>query len=158
MRALLQRVKRASVTVDGKITGRIEQGLLVLLGIAATDTQAEIEWMCHKIVNLRIFADADDKMNVSVRDVNGGILVVSQFTLYGDAQKGLRPSYGAAAAPAVAEPLYVRFVEHLRALMHDESLRVETGVFGAMMDVELVNDGPVTIWLDKCYSGHDDRQ
>jgi D-tyrosyl-tRNA(Tyr) deacylase len=149
MRALLQRVRRASVTVEGRITGQIEHGILVLLGVAASDTQTEIEWMCNKIAGLRIFADADGKMNLSVRDVRGGILVVSQFTLYGDAQKGFRPSYISAAHPSIAEPLYEQFVEHLRGVTQAEGLRVETGIFAAMMDVELVNDGPVTIWLER---------
>jgi D-tyrosyl-tRNA(Tyr) deacylase len=149
MRALLQRVRHASVTVEGRITGRIEHGVLVLLGVAASDTQTEIEWMCNKIAGLRIFADTEDKMNLSVRDVRGGILVVSQFTLYGDAQKGFRPSYINAAQPNIAKPLYERFVEHLRNVVRADAIPVETGVFGVMMDVELVNDGPVTIWLER---------
>jgi D-aminoacyl-tRNA deacylase len=128
----------------------IQHGLLVLLGIAATDSRAEIEWMCNKIAGLRIFADADGKMNLSVRDIlNGGVLIVSQFTLYADAQKGFRPSYTQAATPNVAEPLYDLFVGHFRHTVIGSDIAVATGVFGAMMDVELVNDGPVTIWLEK---------
>lgn len=146
MRVLLQRVKQASVTVNGVITGQIAHGILVFVGIAANDTVHEIEWMSHKITNLRIFSDEDGKMNRSVSDVQGGILLVSQFTLYGDAQKGLRPSYINAAPPEIAEPLYNRMLEHLR----DKSgLRVEAGIFAAMMNVELINDGPVTIWLER---------
>lgn len=146
MRVLLQRVKQASVTVNGVITGQIAHGILVFVGIAANDTVHEIEWMSHKITNLRIFSDEDGKMNRSVSDVQGGILLVSQFTLYGDAQKGLRPSYINAAPPEIAEPLYNQMLEHLR----DKSgLRVEAGIFAAMMDVELINDGPVTIWLER---------
>lgn len=146
MRLLLQRVKRASVTVDGKITGQIAHGLLAFVGIAATDTQREIEWMCGKMTKLRIFSDDEDKMNLSVSDVQGGILLVSQFTLYADAQKGLRPSYINAAPPEIAKPLYDQMLEHLR---QTSSLRVEAGIFAAMMEVELVNDGPVTIWLER---------
>lgn len=146
MRLLLQRVKRASVTVEGRITGQIEHGILALVGIAATDTIREIEWMTNKLTKLRIFADAEGKMNLSVSDVQGGILLVSQFTLYADAEKGLRPSYINAAAPNVAEPLYNQMLAYLR---DTSNLRVEAGIFGAMMDVELVNDGPVTIWLER---------
>ncbi len=146
MRLLIQRVKRASVRVDGQITGEIEQGILALVGIAATDTMREIEWMSNKLTKLRIFADADGKMNCSLADVQGGILLVSQFTLYADAEKGLRPSYIGAAPPQIAEPLYEQMLAHLRAT---SGLRVEAGIFGAMMDVELINDGPVTIWLER---------
>lgn len=146
MRLLLQRVKRASVTVDGSITGQISHGLLAFVGIAATDTQREIEWMCGKITKLRIFNDDDGKMNRSVSDVQGGILLVSQFTLYADAQKGLRPSYINAAQPDIAKPLYDQMLQHLQ---ETSGLHVAAGIFGAMMDVELVNDGPVTIWLER---------
>ncbi|MCU0428230.1 MAG: D-aminoacyl-tRNA deacylase [Candidatus Kapabacteria bacterium] len=146
MRVLLQRVKQASVTVNGIITGQIAHGILVFVGIAASDTVHEIEWMSHKITNLRIFSDDEGKMNLSVSDVQGGILLVSQFTLYGDAQKGLRPSYINAAPPTIAEPLYNQMLEHLR---NKSGLRVEAGIFAAMMDVELINDGPVTIWLER---------
>lgn len=146
MRLLIQRVKRASVTVEGSITGQIGQGLLVFVGIAASDTMREIEWMCGKITKLRIFNDNDGKMNCSVSDVQGGILLVSQFTLYADAQKGLRPSYINAAVPEIALPLYDKMLDHLR---QTSGLAVEAGIFGAMMDVELINDGPVTIWLER---------
>lgn len=146
MRLLLQRVKRASVTVNGSITGQIGHGLLAFVGIAATDTQHEIEWMCGKITKLRIFNDEDGKMNRSVSDVQGGILLVSQFTLYADSQKGLRPSYISAAPPDIAKPLYDQMLQHLQ---QTSGLQVEAGIFAAMMDVELVNDGPVTIWLER---------
>ncbi len=146
MRLLIQRVKRASVTVDGNITGQIGQGILVFVGIAPTDTEAEMEWMSNKLVNLRIFSDAEGKMNLSVRDVQGGILLVSQFTLYGDAQKGFRPGYTGAAHPSHAEPLYNNMLQHLKTT---SGLVVASGIFAAMMDVELVNDGPVTIWIEK---------
>jgi len=146
MRLLIQRVKRASVTVEDSITGHIGQGLLVFVGIAASDTMREIEWMCGKITKLRIFNDEEGKMNLSVSDVQGGILLVSQFTLYADAQKGLRPSYINAAQPDIAKPLYDQMLQHLQ---ETSGLQVEAGIFGAMMDVELVNDGPVTIWLER---------
>ena len=127
------------------MTGRIARGLLVLVGFTHTDTEAESAWMAEKIVGLRVFSDADDKMNLSLADVNGAVLVVSQFTLYGDAAKGRRPSFIDAARPEIAIPLYERFV----ALLRDRGIPVETGEFGAMMDVELVNDGPVTLWLER---------
>ncbi|TAE25515.1 MAG: D-tyrosyl-tRNA(Tyr) deacylase [Candidatus Kapaibacterium sp.] len=146
MRLLLQRVKRASVRVDGQIVGQIEQGIVALVGIAATDTMREIEWMSNKLIKLRIFADAEGKMNCSLVDVQGGILLVSQFTLYADAEKGLRPSYTQAAPPQLAAPVYEQMLRHLRAT---SGVRVEAGIFGAMMDVELINDGPVTIWLER---------
>lgn len=144
MRAVVQRVSKASVTVDGEITGAIDQGLLVLLGVGPEDTAAEVEWLSSKVAHLRIFADEDGKMNRSVIDVAGGVLVVSQFTLYGDCRKGRRPSFVKAAPPAVAEPLYVRFCEAMVA----QGLAVGRGVFGADMDVALVNDGPVTLVID----------
>jgi len=127
------------------VTGRIARGLLVLVGFTHTDTEAQSAWMAEKIVGLRVFSDADDKMNLSLADVNGAVLVVSQFTLYGDAAKGRRPSFIDAARPEIAIPLYERFV----ALLRDRGIPVETGEFGAMMDVELVNDGPVTLWLER---------
>ena len=139
MRAVVQRVSRAEVRVAGERTGAIAQGLLVLLGIAPTDGPAQVKWMADKLENLRIFSDAEGKMNLSVRDVQGGILLVSQFTLYGDAAKGRRPSFIGAARPELAEPLYEQLCTMLRA---------ERGRFGADMQVELVNDGPVTILLD----------
>jgi len=144
MRAVLQRVRRAKVTVDGQLTGEIGVGWLVLLGIAPADTRAEVDWLADKVSNLRAFADDAGKMNRSVQDVGGGVLVVSQFTLHGDCQKGRRPSFTGAAPPAVAEPLYEGFVAALRSL----GVPVETGRFGADMQVELVNDGPVTFVLE----------
>ncbi len=144
MRALLQRVSRASVTVDGQVVGRIEQGLLVLVGIGQGDSEAQVRQMCEKIINLRIFEDDEGKMNRSLQDIGGAILVVSQFTLYADTRKGRRPSFINAAHPSIAEQL----VERFKNLLRTYHLTVEGGVFGAHMEVELVNDGPVTIWLD----------
>jgi D-aminoacyl-tRNA deacylase len=145
MRIVLQRVSRASVTVQGRVTGSIGAGLLLLAGFTTRDTEAELAWMAEKVVGLRIFADQEGKMNRSVDEVGGGILVVSQFTLYGDARKGRRPSFVDAARPELAVPLYERFV----ALLRERGVPVETGEFGAMMDVELVNDGPVTLILER---------
>jgi D-tyrosyl-tRNA(Tyr) deacylase len=144
MRAVVQRVTRAKVTVDGEIVGEIGNGLVVLLGIARDDTKLDAAYLAEKIAALRIFDDEDGKMNVSVKDINGGLLIVSQFTLYGDVRRGLRPSWIDAAAPEVAEPLYEFFVRQMRAFISN----VATGSFRAMMQVELVNDGPVTILLD----------
>jgi D-tyrosyl-tRNA(Tyr) deacylase len=144
MRAVIQRVTRASVTIDGEIVGEIGKGLVVLLGIARDDTTQDADYLVPKIVALRIFDDAEGRMNVSVKDIDGGLLVVSQFTLYGDVRRGLRPSWSDAAPPEIAEPLYDYFVESSRKLLG----RVETGSFRKMMQVELVNDGPVTILLD----------
>ena len=144
MRAVVQRVTRAKVTVADEVTGEIEKGLVVLLGVARDDTKADVEYLASKIVALRIFDDADEKMNLSVGEVNGGLLVVSQFTLYGDVRRGLRPSWIEAAAPEVAEPLYELFIAESRRILE----KVESGKFGAMMLVDLVNDGPVTILLD----------
>jgi D-tyrosyl-tRNA(Tyr) deacylase len=144
MRAVVQRVKEASVTVEGKVVGRIGRGLVVLLGVATGDGEAEALTMAEKVVNLRIFADENGQMNRSVRDASGEVLVVSQFTLLGDARRGRRPSYIQAAPPEQANRLYERFAAEVRGL----GLRVETGVFRAMMDVALVNEGPVTILLD----------
>jgi D-tyrosyl-tRNA(Tyr) deacylase len=137
-------VTRGKVTVDGEVTGEIEHGLVVLLGIARDDTKEDADYLAPKIIALRIFDDAKGKMNVSVKDIDGGLLVVSQFTLYGDVRRGLRPSWSDAAAPEIAEPLYDYFVESSRKLLG----RVETGSFRKTMQVELVNDGPVTILLD----------
>ncbi len=151
MRVLLQRVSRAEVRVrpDGgglpTVSGRIGRGFLLLVGLTHTDTEAEVVWMAEKVAGLRLFADADDKLNLSLADVQGAALVVSQFTLYGDARKGRRPSFVDAARPDTAIPLYERFV----ALLRDRGIPVATGEFGAMMDVELVNDGPVTLWLER---------
>ena len=145
MRVLLQRVSRASVRVDGKTIGAIERGYCLLVGLTATDTDAQCVWMADKIIGLRLFGDADGKMNLALDEVGGALLVVSQFTLYGDAEKGRRPSFVAAARPEQAIPLYERFVQLLR----ERGVRVETGEFGAMMEVEIVNDGPVTLWLER---------
>jgi D-tyrosyl-tRNA(Tyr) deacylase len=144
MRAVVQRVTRAKVTVDDKLVGEIGKGLVVLLGIARDDTKLDAAYLAEKICALRIFDDDEDKMNLSVKDVNGGVLIVSQFTLYGDARRGLRPSWIDAAAPEVAEALYEFFVRQVSAAVSE----VATGSFRAMMQVELVNEGPVTILLD----------
>ncbi|HEX8267062.1 MAG TPA: D-aminoacyl-tRNA deacylase [Pyrinomonadaceae bacterium] len=144
MRAVVQRVSRASVTVDGEITGKIGKGLLVLLGVSTDDEESDAVYLLDKIINLRIFEDAAGKMNLSLADTRGELLVVSQFTLYGDTRRGRRPSYIEAAAPEKANQLYEFFVTQARKQIG----RVETGRFQAMMDVELVNDGPVTILLD----------
>ena len=144
MRVLLQRVSRAEVRVGDRVTGRIGPGYLLLVGLTHDDDDATLSWMAAKVVDLRLFADDEGKMNRALSDVGGALLVVSQFTLYGDAHKGRRPSFIDAARPEVASPLYDRFVALLR-----ERARVETGEFGAMMDVELVNDGPVTLWLER---------
>ena len=145
MRVVLQRVSRARVSVEGRVTGEIGEGLLLLVGFTAGDGEEALRWMAEKVVGLRVFTDAEGKMNRSVEEVGGGLLVVSQFTLYGDARKGRRPSFIDAARPEVAIPLYERFVEILRA----SGLPVGTGEFGAMMAVELVNDGPVTLILER---------
>ena len=145
MRVLLQRVSRAEVRVEARVTGKIARGFLLLIGLTHTDTEETLGWMAEKVAGLRLFGDAEGKMNLALADVGGAVLVVSQFTLYGDAQKGRRPSFIDAARPDQAQPLYERFCALLRA----QQLTVETGEFGAMMDVELVNDGPVTLWLEK---------
>ena len=145
MRALVQRVREASVSVDGKIVGQIGGGLLVLAGVIADDGAEDREWIARKIVGLRIFNDADGVMNLSIREVGGGILAVSQFTLYASTRKGNRPSYSAAAPPDVAAPL---FRDLLGALERELGKSVPTGIFGADMKVALINDGPVTIWID----------
>lgn len=146
MRVLLQRVSRASVTVDGVVTGAINAGLLVFVGVAPSDTEKELVWMCNKVLNLRVFRDDEGKMNRSVLDVGGGLLVVSQFTLYGDASRGTRPGYSGAAPPAHAEPLYEAMIAYFQ---RNSPLCVQSGVFGAMMDVDLLNDGPVTLWIER---------
>jgi D-tyrosyl-tRNA(Tyr) deacylase len=145
MRVLLQRVKRAEVRVEGRVTGSIGVGFLLLVGFTHADTPEQLVWMADKITGLRLFSDADEKMNLGLVDVGGSLLVVSQFTLYGDAAKGRRPSFIDAARPEVAIPLYEKFI----LLLRERGLTVATGEFGAMMDVELVNDGPVTLWLEK---------
>jgi len=145
MRVLVQRVSRAEVRVGGAVVGRVGRGLLLLVGFTHSDGEDQIVWMADKLVGLRIFADPEDKMNLSLADVGGGLLVVSQFTLYGDGGTGRRPSFVAAARPERATPLYERFV----ALLRERGVHTETGAFGAMMEVELVNDGPVTLWLER---------
>ena len=144
MRAIIQRVSRAKVTVENKIVGEINRGILVLLGVADEDSETDALYLVEKITNLRIFEDAGDKMNLSLADIKGELLVVSQFTLYGDARKGRRPSFIRAAAPEKADALYEFFTAEARKQIKN----VATGQFQAMMDVELVNDGPVTILLD----------
>ena len=146
MKVIIQRVNSASVTVGKEITGAIKKGLLLLVGIHHDDTEEQMNWMCEKILKLRIFEDENEKMNLSVSDVAGGILVVSQFTLYGDAKKGTRPSFIDAARPEKAEPLYEKMISYFES--HSE-LSIQSGKFGAMMNVELVNDGPVTLILEK---------
>jgi D-tyrosyl-tRNA(Tyr) deacylase len=145
MRALVQRVREARVTIGGRVNGAIGRGLLVLAGVGATDTDDDRDWLARKIVHLRIFDDADGVMNLSVGQAGGGILAVSQFTLYASTRKGNRPSWSNAAPPPVAQPAFDAFVH---TLAHELGGHVATGVFGAYMDVALVNDGPVTIWLD----------
>lgn len=144
MRAVLQRVSEASVRVDGEIVAQIGPGLLALVGVTPSDGPAQAAWLADKIANLRVFADAEGKMNLSVSDTGGGVLVVSNFTLYGDAQKGRRPSFLLAARPEQAEPLYLSVAAHLQRL----GLHAPTGRFGADMKVALVNDGPITLVLD----------
>lgn len=144
MRALVQRVTRASVTVAGTVIGEVGAGLLVLLGVGHDDDVDVATKLADKVGKLRVFADAEGRMNLSIDQVGGGCLVVSQFTLYGDTRSGNRPGFSAAAAPELGEALYHRFVARLR----DRGLAVQTGSFGADMQVELVNDGPVTLWLD----------
>ena len=146
MIALIQRVSEASVQVDGDTTGSIGRGILILLGVHRNDTERELEWLAGKCARLRIFEDDEGRMNRSVKDVGGEILVVSQFTLYGDARRGNRPSYTEAAPPEIAEPLYEQFIERVG---REAGVKVERGVFGAMMDVRLVNDGPVTLWIER---------
>ncbi|HET6761949.1 MAG TPA: D-aminoacyl-tRNA deacylase [Gemmatimonadaceae bacterium] len=145
MRVLLQRVSRAEVRIGDRKAGSIEKGFLLLVGFTHGDTPEKVDWMAEKTSGLRLFGDADGKMNLPLSDVGGSVLVVSQFTLYGDTEKGKRPSFIDAARPEVAIPLYDRFLAALR----ERGLRVESGEFGAMMEVELVNDGPVTLWLER---------
>lgn len=145
MRVVLQRVREASVSVDGRVVASIGPGLLLLVGFTAGDGDDAVAWMAAKVLGLRIFGDDEGKMNRSLADIGGAVLVVSQFTLYGDASKGRRPSFIDAAPPALAEPLYERFAEVVR----QSGVPVATGVFGAMMEVALVNDGPVTLILER---------
>lgn len=144
MKVLLQRCKNASVTVDGQVTGKIKNGYLLLVGITTTDTEKEINYLVEKVVGLRLFEDAEGKMNHSIEQVQGSILSVSQFTLYADTRRGRRPSFTDASRPEMAKPLWELFNDKLLA----KGLQVETGVFGAMMDVTFTNDGPVTIMLE----------
>ena len=144
MRVVLQRVSKASVTIGGRVAGAIGPGFCLLVGFTHTDTALACDWMAEKVAGLRLFPDAEGKMNVGLEEIGGALLVVSQFTLYGDAAKGRRPSFIDAARPDQAIPLYDRFLQALRG----RGLTVETGEFGAMMEVALVNDGPVTIWMD----------
>jgi len=150
MRVVVQRVSRAEVRIRetggiSRVSGRIERGFVLLVGFTHDDSEDQLAWMAEKVLGLRLFADREDKMNLSLGEAGGALLVVSQFTLYGDARKGRRPSFIDAARPETAIPLYERFVRLLR----DAGARVETGEFGAMMDVELVNDGPVTLLLER---------
>jgi len=144
MRAVLQRVRQARVLVDGEVIGQIGPGLLILLGVQRSDTPVQAQWLADKVVGLRIFNGADGKMNRDVAEIGGGVLVVSQFTLYGDCRKGRRPSFVDAAPPEIAIPLYEAFVNAVRA----QGIPTATGRFGALMQVELVNDGPVTLIVD----------
>ncbi|HWQ72086.1 MAG TPA: D-aminoacyl-tRNA deacylase [Desulfitobacteriaceae bacterium] len=144
MRSIVQRVKRANVKVQGAEAGSISSGLLVFLGVGKDDTLADLNWMVKKLIDLRIFEDTDGKMNYSVKDISGEILLVSQFTLYGDCRKGNRPSFSEAALPDKAEHMYKQTIEAIR----QRGIRLETGIFGAEMEVALVNDGPVTFFLD----------
>ncbi|MGC8821067.1 MAG: D-aminoacyl-tRNA deacylase [Fervidobacterium sp.] len=144
MRAVVQRVSKASVSVDGQIVGKIGNGLVVLIGVGKDDTVDDAKYLAEKIVNLRIFDDNDGKMNLSLLDVKGEMLIVSQFTLYGDCRKGRRPSYSESAAPKIAKVLYEKFIE----LVKEYGLHVESGIFAAHMLVEISNDGPVTLLLD----------
>ena len=144
MRAVIQRVSKASVTVDGEITGNIGCGLVVLLGLDPADDEADLEFMKRKLLNLRIFPDSDNKFNLSLSDIGGEILLVSQFTLYGDCRKGNRPSFSRAAPPELAE----KFYERLREQLENSGIGVASGIFGAHMEVSLLNDGPVTLILD----------
>lgn len=144
MRAVVQRVDYANVKVKGKVVGEIDKGLLVFLGVGDNDNNSDLEYMVDKILGLRIFEDELGKMNLSLKDINGEILVVSQFTLYGDVRRGKRPSFTSSAKPELAERLYEDFIEKCK----EEGLKVETGIFGAHMDVEIKNNGPVTILID----------
>jgi D-tyrosyl-tRNA(Tyr) deacylase len=145
MRAIIQRTKKASVTIENKVFSEIEKGLLILVGIEENDTEEDIIWLCKKITQMRIFSDENGKMNLSVLDISGEILVISQFTLFASTKKGNRPSFINSAKPEIAIPLYENFVKQLNTIIKTE---VKTGVFGADMQVGLVNDGPVSIWLD----------
>lgn len=145
MKVVVQRVSSSSVSVGGEIVGKINQGLLILLGITHTDTEQNADWLVNKIINMRIFSDLEDKLNLSLKDIAGSILVISQFTLYAEAEKGNRPSFTSAARPEIAKPLYEYFIDKLKI----NNILVESGIFGADMQIELINDGPITIILEK---------
>ncbi len=145
MKVVVQRVSSSSVSVGGEIVGKINQGLLILLGITHTDTEQNADWLVNKIINMRIFSDLEDKLNLSLKDIAGSILVISQFTLYAEAEKGNRPSFTSAARPEIAKPLYEYFIDKLKV----NNILVESGIFGADMQIELINDGPITIILEK---------
>ena len=144
MRVLIQRTTAASVVIEGKINGQIEKGLVLLVGICAEDTVEDIDWLVQKIASMRIFTDEEGKMNLSVQEIGGAFLVISQFTLFASTKKGNRPGFTNSAKPEVAVPLYEEFIRRLKST----GIKVETGIFGADMKVQLINDGPVTIWLD----------
>jgi D-tyrosyl-tRNA(Tyr) deacylase len=146
MRAVVQRVSRANVKIDGIITGEIGTGIVVFVAVSHADNAEIMKWFCNKLVNLRIFPDEEEKMNRSVLDIKGGILLISNFTLYGNAHKGFRPSFIKSAPPEISQPIYESMVLHLK---ENYPLHIASGEFGAMMDVELVNDGPVTIIIEK---------
>ncbi|MGA2295935.1 MAG: D-aminoacyl-tRNA deacylase [FCB group bacterium] len=146
MRAIVQRVSRASVSINNTIHSEIDTGFVVFIAITHNDNEEVMKWMCNKLINLRIFPDEENKMNKSVLDCNGGILLISNFTLYGDVNKGFRPSFIKAAPPEIAEPLYQSMIDYIRNIY---PIKIATGVFGAKMDIELVNDGPVTIFIEK---------
>jgi len=145
MKAVVQRVSYASVCIDGKIQGKIEQGIVVLLGITDTDNTETIKWITNKLVNLRIFPDENKKMNLSVKDINGGILLIPNFTVYGDIRNGFRPSYTKSSSPNISEPLFNELLNTLKS----NYPKVASGIFGAMMEVEILNSGPVTIIIEK---------
>lgn len=151
MRCVIQRVKSAHVEIDGEAVGTIGHGLLALVGFTPSDTQDQVQWLAERLLNIRLFSDANGKMNLSVQDVEGGILVVSQFTLYSNAKKGTRPSFIDASRPEHAEPLYNNLVARIKAITTEQQMPVliASGVFGAMMQVHLTNDGPVTIILER---------
>jgi D-aminoacyl-tRNA deacylase len=146
MRAIVQRVSSAKVNINNSIYNQIDNGLVVFIAITHTDDKEIMKWMCNKLTNLRVFPDDDNKMNKSVLDCKGGILLISNFTIYGDAGKGFRPSFIKAAPPEIAEPVYQSMVNYLK---NNYPIKIATGKFGAMMDVELINDGPVTIFIEK---------
>lgn len=144
MKLLIQRVRQASVSIDQKIVGQIDQGILAFLGVSKTDTEAQVKWIVNKLINLRIFPDENDKMNLSILDKNYSILIISQFTLYANCQKGNRPSFIDSADPSIAKPLYESFIEQVK----DKKIDTQTGRFGANMQVSLINDGPVTLLIE----------